>query len=304
MIIFVTEAKEIEQEALDVLTQAGHELIVEEAKALVRAGEVEALFIRTYTQATAEYLAAYPNLKYVLRAGVGLDNVDVEECKRRSIKVINAPGANANAVAEYVVGAIIVSLRQFAAQEMSLRRGEWRTPAHMGVELKGRTLGLVGCGNVGRAIAHKLSSWELKEVIGYDPFLTTEQLAAAGIRKCELDEVIAGADILSLHVPLIKETKHLINADKLSHMKKGALLVNAARGGVVDEAALLEALKSGHIMGAVLDVLETEPTVAPELAAAPNLILTPHIAGYTHEANKEVSLAPARELLRQLAQVS
>lgn len=304
MIIYVTEAKEIEQEALDLLTESGHELVVDEAMAKAHAAEVEALFIRTYTQATAEYLAAYPNLKFVLRAGVGLDNVDVEECKRRAIKVINAPGANANAVAEYVVGAIIVSLRQFAAQEASLRKGEWRTPAHMGQELKGRTLGLVGCGNVGRAIAHKLSSWELKEVIGYDPFLTAEQLAASGIRKCELDEVIAGADILSLHVPLIKETKHLINAEKLAQTKKGALLINAARGGVVDEAALLAALTSGQLMGAVLDVLETEPTVHPGLAAAQNLILTPHIAGYTHEANKEVSLAPARELLRQLASVS
>lgn len=304
MIIFVTEAKEIEHEALTLLTQSGHELIVDEAVAHARATEVEALFIRTYTQATKEYLAAYPNLKFVLRAGVGLDNVDTEECKRRGIKVINAPGANANAVAEYVVGAIIVSMRQFAAQEASLRTGEWRTPAHMGVELKGHTLGLVGCGNVGRAIAHKLSSWELKEVIGYDPFLTHEQLAASGIRKCELDEVIAGADVLSLHVPLIPETKHLINADRLAQMKKGALLINAARGGVVDEQALLEALTSGQLMGAVLDVLETEPTVAPELAAAKNLILTPHIAGYTHEANKEVSLAPARELLRQLTQTS
>ena len=300
MIIYVTEAKEIEQDALDLLTSAGHELIVEEAKALARATEVEALFIRTYTQATAEYLSAYPNLKFVLRAGVGLDNVDRAECERRGIKVINAPGANANAVAEYVVGAIIVSMRQFAAQEASLHKGEWRTPEHMGLELKGRTLGLVGCGNVGRAIAHKLSSWELKEVIGYDPFLTQEQMAASSIRKCELDEVIASADILSLHVPLIPETKHLINTEKLSQMKQGALLINAARGGVVDEAALTEALKSGHLRGAVLDVLETEPNVAPELAAAPNLILTPHIAGYTHEANKEVSLAPARELLRQI----
>ncbi len=304
MIIYVTEAKEIEQDALDLLTQAGHELVVDEAAAKARAAEVEALFIRTYTQATKEYLAAYPNLKFVLRAGVGLDNVDRVECDRRGIGVINAPGANSNAVAEYVVGAIIVSMRQFAAQESSLHKGEWRTPAHMGQELKGRTLGLVGCGNVGRAISRKLSSWDLKEVIGFDPFLTAEQLSASGIRKCELDEVIASADILSLHVPLIADTKHLISTKQFAMMKQGALLINAARGGVVDEAALTEALKSGHLRGAVLDVLETEPNVAPELAAAPNLILTPHIAGYTHEANKEVSLAPARELLRQLTQTS
>lgn len=300
MIIYVTEHKEIEQEALDLLARSGHELIVEETAARARAAEVEALFIRTYTQATAEYLAAFPNLAFVLRAGVGLDNVDRAECARRAITVINAPGANANAVAEYVVGAAIVALRQFAAQEASLRAGEWRTPLHMGQELKGRTLGLVGCGNVGRTIAHKLSSWELKEIIGYDPFLTQEQMAAAGIRKCELAEVIAGADILSLHVPLLPETKHLISTAQFAMMKEGALLINAARGGVVDEEALLVALASGRLVGAVLDVLEAEPKVASALAAAKNLILTPHIAGYTHEANKEVSLAPARELLRQL----
>lgn len=304
MIIYVTESKEIELEALDLLRDAGNELVVDEAAARARAHEIEALFIRTYTQATAEYLSAYPNLKYVLRAGVGLDNIDTEECKRRNIKVINSPGANANAVAEYVVGAIIVSLRQFAAQEASLRQGQWRTPEHMGVEIKGRTLGLVGCGNVGRAIAHKLSSFELREVIGYDPFLTAEQLAASGIRKCELDEVIAGSDILSLHVPLIPETKHLLHDERFAQMRQGALLINAARGGVVDEAALLRALASGKLMGAVLDVLEAEPAVTPELKEARNLILTPHIAGYTHEANREVSLAPARELLRQLTQTS
>ena len=301
MIIYVTEAQEIDQEALDLLRQSGHTLLVSPDEAAAQAGRVEALFVRTYTQVTAEYLAGFPAVKYVLRAGVGLDNIDRAECERRNIKVINSPGANANAVAEYVVGATIVALRQFAAQEAALRQGTWRSREHMGAERKGKTLGLVGCGNVGKAIARKLSSWELKEVIGYDPFLTEEQLGAAGIRKCELDEVIAGADVLSLHVPLMPETKHLINAEKLSMMKTGALLINAARGGVVDEPALVQALASGHISGAVLDVLEHEPTVADELAQAPNLILTPHIAGYTHEADKEVSLAPVRELLRLLA---
>lgn len=300
MIIYVTEAQEIDQEALDLLRQSGHTLLVSPDEAAAQAGRVEVLFVRTYTQVTAEYLAGFPAAKYVLRAGVGLDNIDRAECERRNIKVINSPGANANAVAEYVLGAAIVALRQFAAQEAALRQGTWRSREHMGQELKGKTLGLVGCGNVGKAIAHKLSSWELKEVIGYDPFLTQEQMSASGIRKCELAEVIAGADILSLHVPLLPETKHLINAEKLSMMKKGALLINAARGGVVDEPALVAALASGHVGGAVLDVLETEPKVADELAQAPNLILTPHIAGYTHEADKEVSLAPVRELLRRL----
>lgn len=301
MIIFVTESNEIDPEALELLRQANHAVLVEESEALAQAPRVEALFVRTYTQVTAEYLARFPQLKYVLRAGVGLDNIDRAECERRGIRVINSPGANANAVAEYVVGAAIAAMRQFEVQEAALRAGTWRSREHMGAECKGKTLGLVGCGNVGRAIARKLSSWDLKEVIGYDPFLTREQMAEAGIRKCELPEVIAGADILSLHVPLLPETKHLMSAAQFAAMKPGALLINAARGGVVDEPALVAALASGHISGAVLDVLEHEPNVDEALAKAPNLILTPHIAGYTREADKEVSLAPVRELLRLLA---
>lgn len=301
MIIYVTEPKEIDPEALELLRQANHAVLVEESEALAQAPHVEALFVRTYTQVTAEYLARFPQLKYVLRAGVGLDNIDRAECERRGIRVINSPGANANAVAEYVVGAAIVAMRQFEAQEAALRAGTWRSREHMGAEFKGKTLGLVGCGNVGRAIARKLSSWDLKEVIGYDPFLTREQMAEAGIRKCELPEVIAGADILSLHVPLLPETKHLMNTERFGVMKQGALLINAARGGVVDEQALVQALASGKLSGAVLDVLEHEPDVDEALAKAPNLILTPHIAGYTREADKEVSLAPVRELLRFLA---
>ena len=301
MIIYITEANEIDAEALELLRQSGHTLLVDKDEAAPQAGKVEALFVRTYTQVTAEYLAQFPALKYVLRAGVGLDNIDRAECDRRNIKVINSPGANANAVAEYVVGAAIAATRQFAAQEAALRTGTWRSREHMGQELKGKTLGLVGCGNVGKTIARKLSSWELKEVIGYDPFLTQEVMEAAGIRKCELPEVIAGADVLSLHVPLLPETKHLISTKEFEAMKPGAILINAARGGVVDEQALVAALASGHLGGAVLDVLEHEPQVAEELAKAPNLILTPHIAGYTHEADKEVSLAPVRELLRLLA---
>jgi len=300
MRIFVTEAQEIDSEALELLRRAGHDVIVAETDAKAAAPQIEALFVRTYTKVTAEYLAQYPGLKYVLRAGVGLDNIDRAECERRKIVVINSPGANANAVAEYVVGAAIAAMRQFAAQEAALRRGTWRSREHLGAELKGRTLGLVGCGNVGKAIARKLSSWELKEIIGYDPFLTQEQMQASGIRKCELAEVIANSDVLSLHVPLLPETRHLISTKEFAAMKPGTILINAARGGVVDEPALVAALASGHLGGAVLDVLEHEPIVSAELAQASGLILTPHIAGYTHEADKEVSLAPARELLRRL----
>ncbi|MSR70999.1 phosphoglycerate dehydrogenase, partial [Candidatus Kaiserbacteria bacterium] len=179
--------------------------------------------------------------------------------------------------------------------------GGWRGRALMGSELRGKTLGLVGCGNVGRLIAHKLSAWELAGCIGYDPYLTHEQLAASGIRKVELAELWDTADIISLHLPLTPETKHSVGAEEFARMKQGALLINAARGGVVDEAALEEALKSGKLCGAILDVFEDEPKVPTGLLSLPNVLLTPHIAGYTHEADKEVSLNPVREFLRRIA---
>lgn len=298
MLIYATEAREIEPEALTLARESGHEVIEEKEQALARAPQVDALFVRTYTQVDAAYLAQFGNIKYVLRAGVGLDNVDVAECKKRGIAVINSPGANANAVAEYVVAAALAALRNTKGQEALLRKGEWRSAGLMGSEIKNKTLGLVGCGNVGKMLAHKLSTFELKEIIGYDPYLTAEQLAAAGVRKVELAEVIAQSDIISLHVPLLPQTRHLIGAKEFSAMKRGALLINAARGGVVDEAALAAAVLSGQLGGAALDVFETEPKVAEILLALPQVLLTPHIAGYTREANKEVCLAPVRELLR------
>jgi D-3-phosphoglycerate dehydrogenase len=300
MLIYVTEPKEIDPEALSLLREHGFAVLEDKDAAAARAGEVVGLFIRTYTTADKALLSTFPNLKYVLRAGVGLDNVDVDECKSRGIAVINSPGANANAVAEYVVGSALFMLRKMAMQQHELTSGGWRKEEFVGSELKGKVLGLVGCGNVGKMIAHKLSNFGLQEIIGYDPFLSAEQLKAAGIRKVELPEAISQSDILSLHVPLLPETKHLVNKDSLASMKKGALLINAARGGVVDEVALAKALQ-GHLSGAVLDVFEGEPKVEPSLLGLSNILLTPHIGGYTHEANKEVSLAPVRELVRLVA---
>ncbi len=300
MVIYFTEAKEIDPEASAVLRRSGHTVLESESEALAQAGVVEALFVRTYTQVGKELLDTYPKVKFVLRAGVGLDNVDVEECKKRGIEVLNSPGANAHAVAEYVVGAAISVLRSFNDQSGALRAGGWRERAYLGSELRGKTLGLVGCGNVGSLIARKLSQWELKEIVGYDPFLSAEQLSAAGIRKSELDEVLQHSDIVSLHLPLTPETKHRIGERELALMKPDALLINAARGGVVDEAALVKALQEGRLAGAVADVFENEPTIAPGLLTCRNILLTPHIAGYTHEADKEVSLAPVRELIRRI----
>jgi len=164
-------------------------------------------------------------------------------------------------------------LRMFGEQSMSLRAGGWRERVHIGTELKGKTLGLVGCGAIGQLIAHKLSCWELRECIGYDPYLTEEQLRAVGIRKVGLAEIWEQSNIISLHLPLIPETQHSIGAAEFACMKKGTLLVNAARGGIVDESALIIALQNGTLRGAVLDVFEYEPTVPAEFLTLPNVLL-------------------------------
>lgn len=302
MLVYVTEPNEIDAEALALLREHGFEVVEIAEEAQARAGEVGALFVRTYTQVTKEFLAMYPKLTYVLRAGVGLDNIDIAECKARGVAVINSPGANANAVAEYVVATALAGLRKMPQQEALLRASEWRSREYMGSEIKGKTLGLVGCGNVGKLVAHKLSNFGLKEIVGYDPYLTEAQLVDAGIRKAELAEVIASSDILSLHVPLVPETRHLISKKEFAAMKRGAVLINAARGGVVDELALAEAVNLGQLSGVALDVFETEPRVLPELLELSGVILTPHIGGYTHEADKEVSLSPVRELVRRVSE--
>lgn len=298
MIIYVTEPKEIEPEALELLRMGGHTVVTTPEEA-AKAQHVEALFIRTYTTVDATLLEQFPSVRFVLRAGVGLDNVDMALCKSRGIEVINSPGANAHAVAEYTVASVLYLLRFIDEQRNSLRSGGWRLPSHIGSELRGKTVGLLGCGNVGRLIAHKLSTWELNECLGYDPYLSQEQLAAVGIRKVEKDELLKRSDIVSLHLPLTPETAHTINAEAFQCMKPSALFINAARGGVVDEAALLEALAQKRIAGAALDVFEHEPQVGDELKRCERVILTPHIAGYTHEANREVSLSPVREFLKR-----
>lgn len=301
MLIYITEPNDIDPRASALLTDAGHEVVVDRTQADTRAGEVEVLFVRTYTKVDTAMLDMFPQVRFVLRAGVGLDNIDLAACKTRGIKVINSPGANANAVAEYVVASLLTVMRRMGPQQRSLMQGSWRDRAYMGAELRGKVLGLVGCGNVARALVHKLSTWELGGVIGYDPYLTGEQLSASGITPTTLDEVLVGADVVSLHVPLVPETKHLLNTESLARMKRGSFLVNAARGGVVDEAALAQALTTGHLAGAVADVFEQEPEVPHVFDEVENILLTPHIGGYTHEADIEVSLMPARELLRQVS---
>jgi (S)-sulfolactate dehydrogenase len=266
--------------------------------------DADALIVRNKTRVDRELLAAAGRLRVVGRLGVGLDNIDLHACRSRAITVIPATGANAQAVAEYVIGAAMLLLRGAYASTASVAAGEWpRSALAGGRELAGKTLGIVGFGDIGRATA-RLGLALGMNAIGFDAHIR----ASAGVWAEQhtapraLDALLGEADVVSLHVPLTPETRGLIDADKLAAMKPGVILVNTARGGVVDEAAMASALRAGWLGGAALDVFETEPLPAGSaLAGCPRLILTPHIAGVTRESNVRVSMLIAEKVAAALA---
>jgi (S)-sulfolactate dehydrogenase len=264
----------------------------------------DALIVRNRTQVTADLLAAAPRLKVVGRLGVGLDNIDVDACRARGIDVIPATGANALAVAEYVIGTAMLLLRGACFASEAVAGGQWpRGPLSNGREIAGRTLGVVGFGGIGRLTA-KLAQGLGMRVLGHDAQLpaTAPLWAETGVTPRSLAEVLAEADVVTLHVPLSRETRHLIDAARLATMKSDAILINTARGGVVDEAAVAAALRAGRLGGAALDVFEQEPLPAGSpLAGCPNLVLTPHIAGVTRESNARVSTLIGEKVAAALA---
>lgn len=252
----------------------------------------DAVIVRNRTQVDAELLAAAPNVKVVGRLGVGLDNIDTAACMVRGIDVIPATGANAQAVAEYVIGAAMLLLRTAYYSTSAVADGTWpRGALSEGREIAGKTLGLVGFGGIGRLTA-RLAHGIGMNVIGYDPALppSSPVWAANHTAPRPLGEVLSHSDVVSLHVPLTRETRGLIDARRLAQMKPDAILVNTARGGVVEEAAVAGALRGGRLGGAALDVFDREPLAAGSpLADCPRLLLTPHIAGITRESNERVS---------------
>jgi (S)-sulfolactate dehydrogenase len=266
--------------------------------------DADALIVRNRTQVNVELLAAAPRLRVVGRLGVGLDNIDVAACAARDIAVIPATGANALAVAEYVIGAAMVLLRgtYFATTEVAA--GKWpRAALSSGREIAGKTLGIVGFGGIGR-LTGRLGRALGMRVIGFDAELAADDgvWRDEGVEPRTLDALLARADVLTLHVPLVPATRNLIDARRIAAMKPGAILVNTARGGVIDEAAVAGALSSGRLGGAALDVFEKEPLPAGSpLAGCPNLLLTPHIAGVTAESNERVSSMIAERVIETLA---
>jgi (S)-sulfolactate dehydrogenase len=271
-----------------------------------RVATADALIVRNRTQVDATLLAGAPTLKVVGRLGVGLDNIDVDACRACGIEVIPATGANALAVAEYVIGAAMVLLRGAYSSSAAVVSGDWpRAALSGGRELSGKTLGIVGFGGIGRLVARLGRALGVR-VVGSDPQVPASAAAwrEEGAESRELDALLAEADVVTLHVPLVAATRHLIDATRLARMRPEAILINTARGGVVDEAAVATALKSGRLGGAALDVFEHEPLAAGSpLAGCPNLLLTPHIAGVTAESNTRVSTLIAEKVAAALARI-
>jgi (S)-sulfolactate dehydrogenase len=264
---------------------------------------IDGLIVRNRTRVDKDLLARAPRLRVVGRLGVGLDNIDVSACQARRIEVIPATGANALAVAEYVIGSTMMLLRGAYGATAEVAAGSWpRTALSNGRETAGRTLGIVGFGGIGRLVA-RLAQGLGMQVIAFDPLLPPDApvWAESGVGRRDLNQLLAEADAVTLHVPLVPETRHLMDDARIAMMRPGAVLINTARGGVVDEAALAAALRSGKLGGAALDVFEHEPLPAGSLlAGVPNLVLTPHIAGVTVESNRRVSELIAEKVIDAL----
>jgi (S)-sulfolactate dehydrogenase len=286
----------------DVLYDA--KLVDDPPRLMKEAATADAIVVRNRTQVRGELLAALKQCRVVGRLGVGLDNIDVPACEARGMQVIPATGANALSVAEYVIGSAMLLLRGAYQSTGAVAAGQWpRTALSNGRETAGKTLGLIGFGSIGQLSARLAQALGMR-VIACDAMMDDAHpaFASSGVRAAGLDEVIATADVVSLHVPLVVGTRNLFNAGRIASMKPGAVLINTARGGIVDEAALAAALRSGHLGGAAIDVFGAEPLPAAEhFKDCPNLLLTPHIAGVTAEANERVSFLIAEKVLEALA---
>jgi len=261
-----------------------------------------ALIVRNRTQVRESLLSMGPKLKVIGRLGVGLDNIDVAACKARSIPVIPATGANDLSVAEYVITSALMLLRGAFLRSSEVAAGDWPRQSMMGRELAGKTIGLVGYGSIAREVAWRAHMMGMM-IVAYDPYLMADHPGWQIARNVSLDAVLEFSDVVSLHTPLTDATRHMIDAQALARMKPDAILINAARGGIVDEAALAEALKAARLGGAALDVFETEPLTdeaGAKFQGIANLVLTPHVAGVTGESNVRVSHMIADKVLEAL----
>ena len=258
-------------------------------------GNFDGLAIRSATKVTSKVLEQARNLKVIGRAGIGVDNVDIPAATARGIIVMNTPFGNSITTAEHAISLMLALARQIPEADASTRAGKWEKNKFMGVEIFGKTLGVVGCGNIGSIVADRATGLRMK-VVAFDPFLSQERADNLGVEKVEVDELFRRADFITLHTPLTDKTRNIINAGAIKSMKKGVRIINCARGGLVDEAALYEALKSGQVAGAAFDVFVTEPATENPLFHLPNVVCTPHLGAATSEAQENVALQIAEQM--------
>jgi D-3-phosphoglycerate dehydrogenase len=290
---------QLSERALDIFKSRGLEVDfrpgMSAAEQIAIIGHYDGLAIRSATKVTADMLAAASNLKVIGRAGIGVDNVDVAAATARGIVVMNTPYGNTITTAEHAIAMLFATARQIPAADASTQAGKWEKSRFMGVELTGKTLGLIGCGNIGSIVAERALGLRMR-VLAFDPFLSENRARDLGIEKGELDQVLSRSDFITLHTPMTDQTRGMINKTSLAKCKPGVRIVNCARGGLVVEEDLAEALKSGHVAGAAFDVFTVEPAKENPLFGAPNFIATPHLGAATEEAQENVALQVAEQM--------
>ena len=264
-------------------------------KLLAVIDQYDGLAIRSATKATEKIINAAKNLKVIGRAGIGVDNIDRAAASKKGVIVMNTPFGNMTTTAEHAIAMMFAVARQIPEASASTHAGKWEKSKFMGVELTGKTLGVIGAGNIGGIVCERALGLKMK-VVAYDPFLSQERAEKLGVQKVELDDLLARADFITLHVPKTEQTSNILNAEAIAKMKPGVRVINCARGGLVDEAALAEALKSGHVAGAAFDVFEVEPATDSPLFNLPNVVCTPHLGAATTEAQENVAVQVAEQM--------
>ena len=264
-------------------------------KLLAVIDQYDGLAIRSATKATEKIINAAKNLKVIGRAGIGVDNIDRAAASKKGVIVMNTPFGNMITTAEHAIAMMFAVARQIPEASASTHAGKWEKSKFMGVELTGKTLGVIGAGNIGGIVCERALGLKMK-VVAYDPFLSQERAEKLGVQKVDLDELLARADFITLHVPKTEQTSNILNAEAIAKMKPGVRVINCARGGLVDEVALAEALKSGHVAGAAFDVFEVEPATDSPLFNLPNVVCTPHLGAATTEAQENVAVQVAEQM--------
>jgi D-3-phosphoglycerate dehydrogenase len=300
----IVVADDLPPSALDVLRAEGWSVDARPGRApeqlATDVADAEAIVVRSATKVTAPLIQAAPKLRAVARAGTGVDNVDVPAASARGIVVMNAPGANSISVAELAVALMLALARHVPAADAAMKQGKWEKKKFLGEEVREKTLGLAGLGRIGQEVARRAASFDMR-IIAHDPFISEDVAADLGVELVSLDDLFARSDFLSLHMPSTPTTKNLVNAERLAKAKQGLRIINTARGDLIDETALADAIEAGHIGGAALDVFQKEPTVEHRLQMLPQVVATPHIAASTREGQELVgmeTMAALRDFLR------